>query len=281
MVALNWGERRTDAGRPSSWLLLGEAPEALILVGGLLCLAGVTLSRSRAGGSRSASVAAGSRGPREPLICHHSTGPRPPLPTGTFPKAAGRPSRAIHSVVGARHVALDITDPAQTAAAAGPRRRDPTGLPAPRVRAAGSPAALHRRAPPWRAPSAARRVGATGSYGGVRTRCRLGDAGPQAAARDGCRRCTCDGRPGTGDCRTSSTWGAVGALQILLIDGIDSTRRSPRRVPYPLSYRNFARGLDRPLSRRLYIHPISSMRRHTAVALRTISRSGTSARNAR
>jgi drug/metabolite transporter (DMT)-like permease len=41
-----------------SWLLLGEVPGALTLAGGVLCLAGVAVSRSRAGGGRTARVAA-------------------------------------------------------------------------------------------------------------------------------------------------------------------------------------------------------------------------------
>ncbi|MEU0004775.1 DMT family transporter [Streptomyces sp. NPDC006314] len=41
-----------------SWLVLGEVPGALTLVGGALCLAGVAVSRSRARGARTARVAA-------------------------------------------------------------------------------------------------------------------------------------------------------------------------------------------------------------------------------
>ncbi|MEV6835117.1 DMT family transporter [Streptomyces sp. NPDC051133] len=42
-----------------SWLVLGEVPGALTLVGGVLCLAGVAVSRSRARTGRTARVAAG------------------------------------------------------------------------------------------------------------------------------------------------------------------------------------------------------------------------------
>ncbi|WP_107121824.1 DMT family transporter [Streptomyces yokosukanensis] len=44
-----------------SWLVLGEVPGVLTLAGGVLCLAGVAVSRSQAGGSRVVRVAAGER----------------------------------------------------------------------------------------------------------------------------------------------------------------------------------------------------------------------------
>ncbi|MEU5099480.1 hypothetical protein [Streptomyces sp. NPDC020996] len=46
---------RDGSGRLMSWLTLGEVPGPLTLAGGVLCLAGVAVSRSRA---RTARVAA-------------------------------------------------------------------------------------------------------------------------------------------------------------------------------------------------------------------------------
>ncbi|MFS4094945.1 DMT family transporter [Streptomyces sp. AF1A] len=49
-----------------SWLVLGEVPGALTLVGGVLCLAGVAVSRSRARAGRTVRVAAGQEPRPEP-----------------------------------------------------------------------------------------------------------------------------------------------------------------------------------------------------------------------
>ncbi|GGW49112.1 membrane protein [Streptomyces lucensis JCM 4490] len=48
-----------------SWLVLGEVPGALTLVGGVLCLAGVAVSRSRARGGRTVRAAAGEPRPEK------------------------------------------------------------------------------------------------------------------------------------------------------------------------------------------------------------------------
>ncbi|WP_123438401.1 DMT family transporter [Streptomyces sp. PanSC9] len=48
-----------------SWLALGEVPGVLTLAGGVLCLAGVAVSRSRAGGGPSTRVAAGEPRPEK------------------------------------------------------------------------------------------------------------------------------------------------------------------------------------------------------------------------
>ncbi|MFE5216942.1 MULTISPECIES: DMT family transporter [unclassified Streptomyces] len=48
-----------------SWLALGEVPGVLTLAGGVLCLAGVAVSRSRAGGGPSPRVAAGEPRPEK------------------------------------------------------------------------------------------------------------------------------------------------------------------------------------------------------------------------